>query len=150
MNLAGVFPAQSVSTVIIQSDGVSSEKLYMTPLLKQSVKDFFPKLPGFEELIIAESVPAFYLQALKDDKLQRMRSNIRYLTLYAYSEYRDVFERPCDHLPELEELRLELMDLEHIKLESCTKLQKVVIQGYHSFTAVKVDNVSIFQGIFSF
>lgn len=128
------FPKISVSTVIIQSDSVNST----IPIsLKEPVSQMFSanKLE-FNELIIAESVPDAYVIPLENSPL---RLGIKYLSLYAYYiGSGNPFKNPCDILPELEELRLELMDMGGMNLDSCKNLKRVWVQGYHTFDSVGI------------
>lgn len=95
------------------------------PLTSQKQPQFFELVFNLlpqttEELIVIESVPRDYL-----DKMRPKFGGIKRLALRSYRG--NFFDNMCKHLPNLEELTLELMNVEKIQLASCGGLKKLWI-----------------------
>lgn len=125
----GSFPDKykNVSTVVLYGENASRS---VDPQLARHAAAIFDQINA-TELVMVEIVPDIYLAGL-----QRIASSIKYLSLYSYLG--NFFKRPCDVLPNLEELHLELMDMAGMDLSSCSRLKKLWVRGYFAPTDVSV------------
>lgn len=116
----GEFPDtyKAVSTVIMYGENVTTT---VEPLLAYHVAAIFEQIRA-TELIVVEIVPDIYLAGLP-----HIAAHIKYLSLYSY--FGNQFKRPCDVLPHLEELHMELMEMAGMDLSSCKRLKKLWVRG---------------------
>lgn len=120
---------ESVSTVIMYGENANTT---MNQNVHKYAAAIFDRITAADELIVIEIVPDEYLHGLNYTDV-----NIKYLTLYSYQG--SFFNKPCDLLPNLEELTLELTEMGRMDLSSCHQLKKVWVRGFFASS----DSVSI-------